>query len=120
MCPGKKPETLPYRSQSHPLAFASFAPPLCSWYRPTHAWYRDLLLQREFEQGFARNLHLVALGDDFRTGASSSTNGRSDPGTFTTPGEGSNNRSYGCSSDRPLRCACSTRLTSKFILACDD
>src|SRR5260370_30163491 len=48
--------------------------------------YRHVLLQREVEQGLARNLHLVSLGDDVRTCASSTADGRTDPRTFTATG----------------------------------
>src|SRR6516164_1581073 len=67
--------------------------------------YRHVLLEREIEQGLARYFDLVTLGDDFRPGARSTTDPRSNGRTLTTAGNGANDRPDRGPSYGSLRCA---------------
>jgi len=55
---------------------------------------RELPLQSEIQQGLAGNLHLVSLGDDFRTCSQCCSGGGADACSFAAAGCGANDGSY--------------------------
>src|ERR1039458_5300687 len=58
------------------------------WAKPlvgrTGHWHGDVLLQFEFEEGFARYSYLLAVGHHLYGGASSRADSCADPGTSAT------------------------------------
>jgi len=55
---------------------------------------RELPLQSEIQQGLAGNLHLVSLGDDFRTCSQYCSGGGADACSFAAAGCGADDGSY--------------------------
>jgi hypothetical protein len=53
------------------------------------------LLQREIEQGFAWDLYLISLGNDFRSRAGPASDGCSDPCTYPAASDRADDRSHG-------------------------
>src|SRR4029434_318055 len=67
---------------------------------PFGASYRQILLQREIEQGVARHVHLVSLRDDFRACTNSSPDTSADRCPFAAPCDSADDRSHSGSTDR--------------------
>jgi len=66
-------------------------------------WKRHALLQSEFQQGLARDLHLVSLGDDLRPRSHGGAGSRSDGRPFAVACNGTNDASNGASANGPFR-----------------
>src|SRR5262249_46595590 len=81
---------------------------------------RQILLQREIEQRFTGNLHLVSLGDDFRSSSRATADTSADCRSLAAASNRANDRSNRCSANRPLRSAGPTRLSGQLVFSCHD
>src|SRR5882672_1665438 len=119
--------TLAERADPHAAAEPALTPDdltgflslLCEELIPTGR-YRYILLQGELDQRLRRYSHLVSFGDCFGPCARARTDARTDRRSFAAAGEGADDRTHRCSTDRSLRSARPARLAGQFIVSRHD